>query len=305
MKKLFNLLLLTFLTVALAVPLKAYAGSTEPLAPHPDHYVTDDADLLTESECAELDEHLKALSSELNLDIVVVTTHDLEGKTPEAYCDDFYDYSGYGPDEQFSGICFLRYISEDGRDYDVWISTCGKAISVFTDYAIQRQIDLIADDIIDGNYFRAFYNFGDNVKTAVEAYEDALNRAVTDDDFEYDDPYEYYPDIYVPYDPYRRPVNTSYNPIWLAVAIGVGLIVGFSVTSVLKSQLLSVAPATNATGYIKLGSFKLNRQSDNFLYKRVSAVPIPQETTSSGGSHHSTTHHSSSGRSHGGGGRHI
>ncbi len=305
MRKLFNLLLLTFLTVALAVPNKAYAGSTEALAPHPDHNVTDNAGLLTDDERAELDEHLKALSAELNMDIVVVTTHDLEGKTPEAYCDDFYDYSGYGLDEQFSGICFLRYISEDGRDYEVWISTCGKAISVFTDYAIQRQIDLIADDIIDGNYFSAFCDFGDNVKAAVEAYDDALNRAVTDDDFEYDDPFEYYPDIYEHYAHYRTPVDTSYNPIWILVAIGVGLIVAFSVTSVLKSQLLSVAPATNATGYIKPGSFKLNRQSDNFLYRRVSAVPIPRETTSSGGSHHSSTHHSSSGRSHGGGGRHI
>ncbi len=266
MKKLLKAALSAILLFTLTAPNTVFAS--EALAPHPDSNVTDGADLLTADEEKKLDDHLKELSSKLNFDIVVVTTHDLEGKTPMAYCDDFYDYSGYGLDEVFSGICFLRYITEDGSDYEVWISTTGKGIDYFSDSDIQDQIDLIADDIIYGNYYDAFYSFADNV-----------NRAI----------YHY--------------THFTYSPFWIVAGIVLGLIIAASSVSAMKKDLLSVAPAGSATEYIKRNSFKLKDSSDTFLYSRVAAVPIPRESSSGGGGH--STHRSSSGRSHGGGGRHI
>ena len=263
--------LLALLLVSLALPFKAYASESLPkgaLAPHPGTNVTDDADLLTDTEEEKLDKQLKELSEKLKFDIVVVTTHDLKGKSPMAYCDDFYDYSGYGLDEEFSGICFLRYITEDGSDYEVWISTTGKGEKIFSDSDIQHQIDLIADDIIYGYYYDAFSDFGNNVYKKVYRYG-----------------------------------RFSYNPLWLFVAAGLGLIVAGASVSKMKRDLKSVAPAGSAAEYMKKNSFKLTESSDTFLYSRVSAVPIPRESSSGGGGH--SSHTSSSGRSHGGGGRHI
>ena len=259
MKKILSLVLSALALTIIISPAKAYAKE------HPAHNAVDMAGLLTSSELSDLDAHLKELSRDLDFDIVVVTTHDLEGKSPMAYCDDFYDYGGYGLDDESSGICFLRYISEDGRDYEVWISTTGRGIDVFSDGDIQYQIDLIADDIISGNYYRAFYNFGTNAHDEVK-------------------------DHY------------SYHIIWIPLGLGLGLLVAAIATSSMKSALKSVAPAGYATEYVKQGSFKLTGQADSFLYNRLSAVPIPRET-SSGGSH--STHRGSSGTSHGGGGRHI
>jgi uncharacterized protein len=271
MKKIIKITILSLLLVSLTAPFTAKGSDALPkgaLAPHPDHYVTDYADLLDREEEKKLDAQLKELSEKLNFDIVVVTTHDLEGKSPMDYCVDFSDYSGYGLDKDFSGICFLRYITEDGSDYEVWISTTGKGLDIFSDSDIQYQIDLIADDIIAGRYYNAFRDFGNNV---------------------YDDVYRY--------------THFTYNPFWLVVAVGLGLIVAASSVAGMKRDLLSVAPAGGAAEYIKRGSFKLLNSNDTFLYSNVKAVPIPRESSSGGGSH--SSHHSSSGRSHGGGGRHI
>ena len=160
MKKLFSVLLLTTFLVALCAPARVFADQA--LADHPDYYVTDMAGLLTEEEKVLLNSELKVLSDELDFDIVVVTTNDLEGKTAEEYCDDFFDYMGYGRDDVFSGICFLRYITPDGSDYMVWITTTGLGLIYFNDGDIDDQIDYIADYIIDGKYYKAFSNFAKN-----------------------------------------------------------------------------------------------------------------------------------------------
>lgn len=64
-------------------------------------YVVDDAGLLTDSEENSLNETLKEISNRQNCQVVVVTTNSLDGKSAEAYADDYYDYNGYGKD----GIC--------------------------------------------------------------------------------------------------------------------------------------------------------------------------------------------------------
>ncbi len=302
MKKILIGILTAVLLTAFALPLKAYADSA--LADHPDYYVTDLADLLSDTEEQKLNEELKALSDELDFDIVVVTTHDMQGKTAEDYCYDFYDYTGYGRDDVFSGVCLLRYITEDGSDYMVTIIARGLGI-VYFDNNIDHQIDLIADDIIAQKYYNAFSAFGKNAAKHVRDYnknnpgeiaqyedwkktngpdQDGLIR--TEDYLDWRDKQAAYKE------------HMRYKPAWIVAAVIIGFIVGGSATASMKKQLISVSTATNAGGYVKKDSFKLTSLSDTFLYKNVTAVPIPQSSSSgSSGSHHSTVHHSSSGRS--------
>ena len=102
--------------------------------------VVDGADILTDAEEAELVATLDEISERQKNDIVVVTTYSLDGKSPMAYADDFYDYNGYGFGENYDGILLL--ISMEQRDF--WISTCGFGITAFTDAGI----DYISEEII-------------------------------------------------------------------------------------------------------------------------------------------------------------
>ena len=58
--------------------------------------LVDGADLLTDTEEAELLQELNEISVRQQFDVVVVTTTSLDGKSAMEYADDYYDYHGYG-----------------------------------------------------------------------------------------------------------------------------------------------------------------------------------------------------------------
>ena len=58
--------------------------------------VYDYANLFATEELEQLEGAAKTLSETYQLDVGIVTTNDAEGKTAEAYADDFYDNNGYG-----------------------------------------------------------------------------------------------------------------------------------------------------------------------------------------------------------------
>lgn len=94
-------------------------------------------DLFTADEETELLSKLDEISERQKCDVAVVTVEGLEGKTPEAYADDFYDYNGYGYGEERDGIIFL--ISMEERKWQ--ISTCGFGITAFTDAGQEYMAD--------------------------------------------------------------------------------------------------------------------------------------------------------------------
>ena len=80
-KKMGYLLLMLLL---LLVPVAAWADKTT---------VDDQAGLFSQEEEQELTDRIVELTTEWNMDFVVVTTEDAEGKTSEEYADDYYDYT--------------------------------------------------------------------------------------------------------------------------------------------------------------------------------------------------------------------
>ena len=232
--------------------------------------VVDQAELLTEYERQELLELLDQISLQQRVDVVVVTTDTLEGKTPQAYADDFFDFNGYGMGADASGILLL--VSMEDRDY--WISTCGYGITAFTDAGIEYLADRFLPDLSGGDYAAAFRQF------ALDC-DDLLNRARAGD----------------PYDVDNAP-KASFGFInRLMISLFIGFAVALIATLVMRSQLKSVRAQTGAGDYVKQGSLKITRKQDLFLYRNVTRREKPK--SSSGGS---STHTSSSGRSHGGGG---
>ncbi|MBR6476494.1 MAG: hypothetical protein IKS98_13765 [Lachnospiraceae bacterium] len=65
----------------------------------------------------------------------------------------------------------------------------------------------------------------------------------------------------------------------IIIAIVVGLIIAFVLTSGLRAELKSVHQATQANIYIKQGSFNLSNEQDLYICTRVekTAKPKPQQ----------------------------
>lgn len=248
-------------------------------AAEPDR-VNDMAGLLTDSQEESLRGQIEDIAQEYQFDAVIVTVDSLDGQSPEAYADDYFDYNGYGYGADYNGILLL--ISMEYRDWA--ISTCGRGLEVFTDYGLDYITDEIIPYLSDGDYYSAFECF----LTLVDDY---LNEA----------------EEYIPYDTNNRPeggaVEREEEFDWLVFVVGsliVGLIAALIVTGSMKSKLKSVRPQVDARQYA--GNFELTLANDLFLYRTVTKTAKPKNNSSSGssGGGGSSSHRSSSGRSHGG-----
>ncbi len=230
--------------------------------------VVDMADLLTDSEESELESEILRIIEQhgYEYDIAAVTVNSTDGKTAEAYADDYYDGGGYGYDDEYSGVLLLI----DMGDRAWHISTCGKAIDVFTDQSIDRIGSVIVPYMSDEDY-----------PTAILAYTYCASENI--------DEYEYR----------HKPVNGEK----ILISLAVGVIIALIVCLIMKSQLKTAVKQFGAGNYIRRGSLNVQYSRDIFLYRTVSRRKI--ETDSGGHGGGSSTHVSSGGRSHGGGGGHF
>lgn len=258
-KRLLTLLIAMLIFIITVTPV--FAESVSPL-------LADNADLLTVGEESELLSKLNKTSEEQQVDIVVVTVGLLGGQSPMDYADDFYDYNGYRKD----GILLL--VSMESRD--CYISTKGYGITAFTDAGIDYILDEITPKLSDEKYADAFTSYA-------ELCDRFITQARTGE----------------PYDSGNLPKGPFKIFKNLLIALAVGLLAAFIVTSVMKGNLKTVRSQPAAAHYIKNGSVNITESRDLFLYRHVNRCAIPKNDNS-GGSH---THVSSSGNVHGGGGR--
>lgn len=236
--------------------------------------VVDNADLMTDSEEAQLIEKLEAVGNEHRCEVAVVTVNSTEGKSHMAYADDFYDYNGYGYGSNDDGLLFL--LDMGGRE--MYITTHGTGLKAVTDYGREKLFDKIQDDIKSGDYYDAFIRYAEIVDDYYTQYENGEAYDVSSDKIS----------------PFKI---TMMN---FVIAIIVAVIVAFAGTGSMKSKLKSVRSKPAASDYVKNGSLNITNSNDMYLYRHVSKVKIESSSSSGGGS---SSHRSSSGRSHGGGGR--
>lgn len=233
--------------------------------------VIDDANIISESEEAELNDKIKDIQSN-NFDVVILTVNSLGSKSEQEYADDYYDYNGYGFDDEHSGVLFL--ISMGERKYH--ISTTGKGIKAFTDYGIGKIKDEVKPCLSDGEYYKACDKFLAMTKDFVTAYKNGK-----------------------PYDTnnhYKEKANILLREV---IAFAVSLVIALIIVGGMKHNMNTARPSSSAGNYIKYDSMNLTQESDTFMYSNVSKTKIESNSSSGGGS---STHTSSSGSSHGGGG---
>lgn len=258
MKKRILILSLTVLHLFI-IPLAAYAAPI---------FVHDNAGLMSESEISQLESLALELSSETGLDLVILTVDTIGAYSAEKYADDFYDLNGYSED----GILFMLAMQE--RKW--YISTCGDAVTQFSDYSIDILLDTGLPYFSEGTYFDGFYKVLNTVPhcTNYNTSEQIENTNV------------------------YSAAESARSSGSIIISALIGAVVSGIVLLIMRSAMNTKRRQRSAVDYMIQGSYQLRTRHDIFLYSQVSKTPR-QQSSSSG----SSSHRGSSGRIHGGGGR--
>lgn len=236
--------------------------------------LVDEAGLLSEEESSTLINKLEEISQRQKNEVAVVTVNSLEGKTAEAYADDYYDYNGYGYGENDDGLLLLVSMGE--REWAV--TTYGYCHTVaFTDAGLDYISSEFRRKLSSGEYAKAFDCFAD-------LCDDFLTQAATGE----------------PYDVDNMPKG-KVSPFWLYTDLVVAFFISFGIVKGKSRNLKSVKKQESAKAYERRGSLSLRRSTVSFVNRIVTQKTIRNEkNSSSGSSGGSSSHISSSGRSHGG-----
>ena len=239
--------------------------------------LTDDADLLTSSEEKQLLAKLDEISERQQMDVIVVTTDSLEGKTAEAYADDFFDYNGFGYGPMGSGVLLL--VSMEDRDWA--ISTSGDGIEAFTDAGQEYLSDSVVPYLSDGDYAGGF-----------NAYADLCDQYITEWKSG-----EAYDNGNMPNDAEKK------RAFRLSMIPGAGLI-GFLMALARgkrkESAQKTVHHQMTALDYMVRDGMRVDVANDRFINATTMTRRIQKNKNTGGGGHGSSTHMGSSGHVHGG-----
>ena len=236
--------------------------------------VYDYAELLTEDQEKQLALKAKDILARHNIDIAIVTVNTTNGLSSTEYADDFYDYNPFGYGNDASGLLMLINMEER----EVWISTHGDAIKIFTDSKIESLLDEVYLGLSQKNYYKTGNDFLSKSEFFISKWEMAQK-------------------------PLREQIGV-FGVFSSALFFGFGI--GIFITFV-----LFISTKKNLSGKLHMGTyqedFKVVSRIDEFLSTNTTRTIIPKappvQNFSSGSSGGSTTHSSSSGRTHGGGGR--
>lgn len=237
--------------------------------------VYDFAELLTLSEEEKIYHQVEQFIDNTSLDLAIVTISENNKLSARDYADDFYDYNAFGTDLKHSGVLFL--VDMDTRE--IYISTTGKAISLYSDYRIDMILDAISQEFSDQNYYQGIAKF----VTILKNYDTIGLPSNKDSKYAIGDDggvYREFP--------------------WLIV-LGVPFAITAIVIGVMIHKNKLVRVATSSREYLDKDSLKIKTVSDRLIFTNTVAVPRSTSSGSSSGGG-SSRHSGSSGRSHGGGG---
>lgn len=230
--------------------------------------VFDDANLFSEEEIMDLNDEANIISNTYDMDIIILTTDDANGKTAMEYADDYYDYNGFGVGDDLDGILFL--IDMDNRE--AYISTSGIGIRYLTDKRIDDILDRVLDSgLSDGD----FYN---GTKGFLSATAEYLKSGIPGEK------------------------ENSLTPTETIISLLAGLTAsgGFVFGTKSKYKMKNpVKPSTFRNNSIVNFPSNKDRLVDSVISHRI----IPKPSSNDSSSETSTTHTSSSGKTHGGGGK--
>ena len=134
--------------------------------------VTDDADLLSDSEEKQLEDKLESISKKYKCDVIIITTESIGSTDPNKAANDFFTKNGFGIGKQGNGVSLL--ISMEGRDWAVTAhsKSAKKGAQKIFPYTKTDAIgEAIIDDLGSGRYYDAFDEYADQVQKYLRNYQ--------------------------------------------------------------------------------------------------------------------------------------
>lgn len=241
--------------------------------------VFDEAKLFSEQDIQSFNEQIKILQEEYKTDAVIVTTQSTNGKTPEAFADDFYDSGKFGIGDTHDGMLFL--IDMGNRKYQ--ISTTGNTIASLDDNRIEKMKYRIEDDLGEGNYTAVVNTILSDTQKYVSSgprggYE--YNKATG-----------------------KVEKHKYLSPLKIGIAVLLGIL-GFLGLFITIRSTYKLKRSSYKYPYIDFSSVNITEsqsiKTGDFTTTRH--IPKPSSDNDSFGGGGSSTHFGSSGTSHGGGG---
>ena len=237
----------------------------------------DEADLLTDSEEADLLDRLNQISNKHSSNVVLLTVDDHTGSIRD-YADDYFDYNGFQADFNGSGVLFM--LDMEQREWA--ISTHGTAIEAFTDYGQQQMTEKLLPYLSSGDYYDAFTIYINEADRLLTLYEEGTPLDVGSS---------------------REHGNILTGII---VCVIIGLVIALIIVSIMAADLHTVHMNDSAAGYQSHAGINLKNHTDTYIRTAVNRIKLPEPDRSSGGSSGgSSVHTSSSGSSHGGSSGHF
>ena len=233
-----------------------------------DERIFDEADILTETEEYSLQKYMDKVSKEKQVDIVIVTTNDAEGKQPREYAEDFYKSHDFGyEDSDGTGLLYLISLDKSVTgNRELWMTTAKDA----KDYFSQSRIDSVLDNIYNTLTADEELNYYGSCNEFIKGIEKYMNVSES------------------------VPVFLTKWYSKLGIALVITMIIFFILIFNFGGK-----KTTTAETYLDVNSIKRNIKEDTYMYTRTTKTKIEKSSSSSG----SSSRGSSSGGGYGGGGR--
>ena len=228
----------------------------------------------------------------MDMDVVIVTTDDSDGKTAQEYAEDFYIDGNFGTGKDYSGVIYI--IDMDNRE--IYLAHFGQMNRYLTDKRWNAILDDAYEKVADGDFAASARVFLSDVEKYYQA-------GIPNNQYNYN---EETGKISI----YR---SIRWYEFLLAFAVA-AVAAGSSCYAVINgySMKKEVRQSNNyLMSYRADCAFQYDESSDHLLNKNVTHIILPRNNGSgrghSGGGHSSSggrsTVHTNSGRSVGGGGR--
>lgn len=139
--------ILCMLLLALMLPCVALAGN--------DAMVIDDANLFSIFEIEDMEQIIRRIEAEYQMDIAVLTTRDVPSTYSDSviqdYADTYFEEQGYGLGEDDAGLLYMI----DMTNRAPCISTSGVMIDYITDDRLDTLFNVSYDHLVEGDYGHA------------------------------------------------------------------------------------------------------------------------------------------------------
>ena len=167
-KRILALLTLMLLVLVPYIPTFAASSNGTPR-------VTDDADLLSDSEEKQLEEKLDKISKKYKCDVIIITKESIDGKNPNRYANDFFVDNGFGIGKQKSGMSLLLGMEGGPGNRDFAVTAHSKsakkgAQKIFPYSKTDAICEALYDDLRNENYYAAFDEYANQVQSYLNKY---------------------------------------------------------------------------------------------------------------------------------------